>query len=214
MINDDRTLEFWSWFSANSKALRSAYNDGDTDWLDAQISSRVKRVGPTLNWEIGPYAHPDCTFVLSPTIRENLPTTRTAVAHAPRLDGWRFLHAKPRKILNSLDFEANGHRINADNWLYRMTAYNGGEFVDIELFFPDDDHRPSGHEPLFCELVVESLIGEELRLDRVGFLQPHILAADTDACGLTQIQHLHDHLLSILDPTADAVSPPDGRDNS
>ena len=207
MTEDNRITEFWSWFSDSAGTLLDAYENGNTDWLNSHPSSRVRKLGAKLNWEIGPYYHPEKTFVLSPTIRANLPLTRTTIARAPRLDGWRFLHAKPRKDLTSLRYEANGHSVNADEWLYRMTTYNGGEFVDIELFSPGADDLPTGHEQLFCELAVESLIGEELRLDRVGYLQPCLLAADTDSGGLTELQHLYDHLLSVLDPSPNTAEP-------
>ena len=58
---------------------------------------------------------------------------------------------------------------------------------------------------LFCELAVESLIGEELRLDRVGYLQPRVLTDDTYTNGMTEIKYLYNHLLSIFNPSPSAA---------
>lgn len=198
MPYDDPTAAFWDWFATNSHQIRDAYRRDDHSWLYTQISPRINRIGNRLNWEIGPYHDPDETFVLSPTIRENLPLTRAAIAIAPQLDSWHFLHAKPPKHLVSLTFAVRDCTINADDWRYRLIAYNQGEFVDIEIFVNAGSEIPAAHEDLFCELVVEALIGEECRLDRVGCLMPNVVDDNTTIEKSTRIQHLKDHLAQVL----------------
>ena len=197
--------EFWAWFEDHAEDIRAAYNRGDNSWLDNQISPRLARIQERLHWEIGPYHHPDDTFVLSPTIRENLPLTRMAVALAPRLKGWRFVPAKPQKVLKSLVFEVDDLKICADEWRYRLTAYNSGEFVDIEMLINAGSGFPSRLDTLFTELVVDSLVGEECRLDRVGYITPTIVSDNTLEERSTPIRHLSDHLAKVLAPeTAEA----------
>ena len=201
MPHDDHAVAFWDWFAPNANQIHDAYRRDDGGWLDTQISPRINSIGNKLNWEIGPYHDPDDTFVLSPTIRENLPLTRAAIAIAPQLDGWHFMHAKPPKDLLSLKFSACDCTISADDWRYRLIAYNQGEFVDVEIFVNAASEFPAAHEDLFCELVVEALIGEECRLDRVGHLMPNIVDDNTVVENSTAIRYLNDHLTQVLTRT-------------
>ncbi len=200
MSRTDHAADFWKWFALNVAIIKEAYDQKNYEWLDLNISPRINRIEDRLNWEIGPYHAPEDTFVLSPTIRENLSVTRAAVAIAPHIVGWHFLHAKPPKKLSSLTFSAAECTINADDWRYRLTSYNNGEFVDIEIFVNSSSRFPSAHEDLFCELVTEALIGEELRLDRVGYLMPSIVDDNSKVEKSTPIQYLRDHLSKVLAP--------------
>lgn len=196
----DPIAGFWKWFEDHARKIENAYSQGDFGWLEQEISPRVAEMAEGLSWEIGPYFDPEHTFVLSPGVRENLPHTRVAVEQAPALPGWRFVPAKPRKVLNSLVFEAGESRVVADDWRYRLVSYRSGEFVDIELLIDDGCELPSGQENLFGELIVESLIGEECRLDRVGIISitrvHNVMSEDRS----TAIQHLPDHLAKVLKP--------------
>jgi len=104
-----------------------------------------------------------------------------------------------------LTFELAKGSVNADAWVYRMTAYNEGEFVDLELFFEPTTAPLRGKEATVCELVVEALVGEELRLDRIGTITP-VLVPDTDGIeNTTAIQHLGPHLMAVLSPSTEVV---------
>lgn len=179
---------------SNSDQIAQAYDDGDSAWLYAEISPRVKSLADLLNWEIGPYKHPDRTFVLSPVVRENLQVTRSVVTKAPTISGWHFLHAKPSKDLESLTFWLGEQTVCADGWRYQLISYNQGEFVDIVLFL---DHSIA-NESIFCELVVESLLGEERRLESVGYINSSDSDADLEPDHLTPIRYLSAHLDQIL----------------
>ncbi|MEL7500747.1 MAG: hypothetical protein AAFN77_24350 [Planctomycetota bacterium] len=197
---EQHVVEFWNWFASNASRIHDAYRRDEDGWLDTNISPRIDRIADHLNWELGPYNDPDDTFVLSPTIRDNLPVTRAAIAIAPQIAGWHFLPAKPAKELLSLTFCAHECKINADDWRYRLTAYNNGEFVEIEIFVNASSGFPSGLDDLFCELVIESLLGEEYRLDRVGYLILNIVNDNTTIEKSTSIKHLKDHLAQVLRP--------------
>lgn len=190
---------FWTWFAENQHDVSKAYSNSDHDWLVANISRRIRNFSDSVNWEIGPYNLPDKTFVLSPTIRDNLPLTRAAVKIAPELSGWRFLHAKPRKQLQRLIFQSHGCTVDAESWHYQLVSYNKGEFVDVLLYI-NAEGFPLAHDQLFAELVVESLVGEELRLDRIGFIQPSIIENTEQLDRATPIRYLHEHLLTVLTP--------------
>jgi hypothetical protein len=200
MIKNDPALELWKYFSRHVSEIAAAYSADDYEWLDRKLSPLIKAIAADMNWEIGPYNHPDQTFVLSPTIRENLPVSKAAIALAPSISGWVFVPAKPAKDLLSLSFEARGFKVNANEWRYRMTSYNDGEFVDIELFFEPSSSPPASYENMFCELVVEALLGEELRLDRVGYLKPISVRDMRSIEKASQIRYLKAHIGDVLAP--------------
>ena len=200
MASTDPVTELWEFFSENVVKIEAAYDAGDFDWLDETLGPLVKAVSEGMNWELGPYHHPDQTFVLSPTIRENLPLSRAAIDKAPSLPGWHFESAKPAKDLLSLLFDAEGASVCADEWRYRLTSYNSGEFVDIELFYDSATSPPAAHQHLFCELVVEALLGEELRLDRVGYLKPTLVSDVGTLKRGSKIRYLKEHLGEVLAP--------------
>ncbi|MCR9197827.1 MAG: hypothetical protein NXI04_04250 [Planctomycetaceae bacterium] len=193
MNQQTKIRSFWSWFECHLTEITRACEQSDTAWLNHAITPQVRDLGPSINWEFGPYHNPDQTFVLSPTVRENLPITRAAAAAAPVIDGWHFLPARPRKPLQQLVFEARGITVSADGWQYALTSYNDGEFVDVAIVL---DH-PIDHAQLFAELVVEALVGEQRRLERIGQLTTtHLSSTPRDQ--LTDVQHLHDHLNLVL----------------
>jgi hypothetical protein len=190
--------EFWDWFVLNAEEVRRAYQEGDSEWLNDQLSRWLQSYAEGLHWEIGPYHHDADTLVISPGTRANLPITRRLVAAAPQIPGWRFEHAKPKKKVSKLAIRLDNARYPAEDWTYRLTAYNEGEFVDIEVFIstgaPFDDSRGR----LLCELVVETLLGEELRLERVGMITHQRVADPAGIPRVTSIRHLYDHLKSAL----------------
>ena len=191
---------FWRWFAQEQSRIREAHGRGDVGWLDSVVTPRVQDIHERLNWELGPYNAPDDTFVLSPTIRENLPLTWAVVDEAPELEGWHFLHAKPAKNLSSLRFTARDCTVDADNWRYLLTSYNDGEFVDIEILVNSADDLPVAHDSFFCELAVEALVGEERRLEQVGSLTPVVVEDNTAIERSTSMRFLNAHLDEVLSP--------------
>jgi hypothetical protein len=163
--------EFWSWFGANAAAMTNACRENQSQFLDAEITPRIRRIADGLGWEIGPYAYPDEALVFSPPTYDELSIVRTIVSRAPEIPGWKFFACKPPKDLLSLTFDLGGKRIVADLWTYRLTAYNNYEFVDIEIFYPQSVAIPAGMEASLAELIVEALVGEEMRLEKVGEIE-------------------------------------------
>jgi hypothetical protein len=200
MSKNDPALELWKFFSSNAAEIAAAYDAGNYDWLDAKLSPLVKAIAEDMDWELGPYHHPDNTFVLSPSVRDNLPASRAAIAKAPNIPGWFFEPAKPAKELLSLFFEAEGYAVCADEWRYRLTSYNSGEFVDIEIFYDSSTSPPATHEQMFCELVVEAILGEELRLDRVGELTSMLVSHVGVIENASEVRYLKKHLDKVLAP--------------
>ena len=201
---DDAIREFWVWFAAKSELIREAYKCGNFTWIDDEVSPRVEAIAREMTWEMGPYCDPHDAMVLSPTTRENIPIAKRAVALAPTLDGWCFLPARPPKELLSLEFVVDGESVNADTWRYRLTSYNRGEFVDIEILFDRANAPPTEQDVTFCELVVEALIGEEMRLDRVGYIDSRQVDDVSAIEKAAPLSNLKKHLALVLSPTDSA----------
>jgi hypothetical protein len=194
----DHVDDFWRWFAAHDQDVRGAYESRNTSWLDAELSARVERIAQGTSWEIGPYALPDNAFILSPGTRKELAAVKAAVTRAPRINGWHFIACKPPKDLLSLTFELGNVSTNADSWVYRMTSYNDGEFADLEIFFEPSAAPALGKETTLCELVVEALLGEELRLDRIGAITPVSVPDIRVIENTTAMKHLRPHLIEVL----------------
>jgi hypothetical protein len=198
MDTADAAEMFWAWFIQNEATIRAAYKDQDTQRLEDLIKEPLQNYLPGVGWEIGPYALPDHALVISPGVRERIPTVRNFVAHAPRIAGWKIFASKPPKDLTSLVFIVNHNEVCADTWRYRLTSWNGGEFVDIEIFFEERHAPPPGQELQSCELVLEALVGEEQSLDRIGRVQHHVVSSIEHVEEATSVWHLREQLQTVL----------------
>jgi len=161
-----RIQAFWNWFADWHTDIATAYTNGDSFWLSANLTAQVKRIHPRLNWEMGPYHDPDHTLVISPSDRDHIALARLIVDAAPTLPGWHFLPAKPPKLLKSLTIELPGVRVVADEWRYRLTAYNKMEFFDIEVFTPLLETIVDRELESATRRLIESLVGELIYLER------------------------------------------------
>jgi len=190
--------EFWGWFVGNAGEVRRAHEEGDDEWLGDQLSRWLRSYADGLHWEIGPYHDGFETLVISPGVRGNLPLTRRLVAAAPHIPDWRFEYAKPRKHVEKLVVRLDNCHYPADDWTYRMTAYNAGEFVDLELFIPVTAPFDDSRGRFLCERIAETLLGEELRLEKVGRISHQRVEDPTAIPRATPIRHLYEHLNSAL----------------
>jgi hypothetical protein len=165
----NRIAAFWKWFCDWHGDIATAYGNGDSFWLDTNLSEQVKRLESRLNWEMGPYQHPDNTLVISPSVRENIELAQRIVEGAPALEGWHFLPAKPPKVLKRLAMELPGiagAEVCGDEWVYRLTSYNSMEFLDIEVFTDYVGPASDKHLELLMRRLIECLVGEVMYLEK------------------------------------------------
>lgn len=196
----DAAREFWNWFQKHESEIRRAYAQGDGSRLDELLSARVANAADGAGWEIGPYALPMHAFVLAPGGTGRIDACRTLVKAAPPVPGWRFFEAKPPKDMPSLRIDIEGHEVCADRWFYRLTSYRGGEFVDIEIFFEEDDSPSPADADLASLLLVEALVGELVFLQRVGRIEPSCVVSVDKLDRATPLRFLKPHLDDILLP--------------
>jgi hypothetical protein len=197
----ERIAAFWAWFAANLSAVLSAYGDGDADWLDEHLSPAVEAIEPRLNWEIGPYHHPEDTLVISPGVRENISLTERVVAASPPTPGWHFLPAKPPKKLQRLVIGlpgVEGAEVDADSWVYRLTAYNQMEFFDIDVYADNVGPMADNDLELLTRELVEALVGERHFLELIAAVQVWRYPEDRPPGKLTRLPLLGSHLAHLL----------------
>lgn len=178
-----------------------AYSSDDVHFLDLNLTAQVKRIESRLNWEIGPYHHPESTLVISPSVRENLQLAERIVAAAPNLSGWHFLPAKPPKLLKRLAMKLpgkTGAEVCGDAWAYRLTAYNRLEFFDIEVFTDVVDSISGGDLELLARRLIESLVGELLYLERFAAVKVFRHGESVPGEKVTPFRHLGRHLAALL----------------
>jgi hypothetical protein len=199
-INPGALQGFWSWFVENEEKIRKAYDADSEDLLVALISPALSEVSDRLGWELGPYALPNYSFVISPECREDVALARRVAEAAPEIDCWTIFCGKPPKDLTSLTFEVAGREICCDDWRYRMTSYNRGEFVDLEIFFEEANAPPAGEEMVVCELAVEALVGQAVSLERVGDIEHCLVSSAEEISKTSPMRHLKEHLERVLSP--------------
>lgn len=191
---------FWQWFVHHEAQTRSAYDRGDIEQLDALLSNRVADVADGSGWEVGPYALPGYSLVLAPGASERVAVCRRVVGAAPAIDGWSFFAGCPPKDMLSLELEIDGTMVRCDAWHFRLTSYNRGEFVGLDIYFEPSDAPPIGKEDYTCELLVKSLVGESVSLERVGYIQYHCVESVDRVEHSTLMKFLRPQLEQILSP--------------
>lgn len=198
MIDQSAVVAFWSWFLENEAKIRLAYDAGSPEELDQLISPGVDKLSSRLDWELGPYALPKYAFILAPKSREDVAIARQVAEAAPQMAQWTIYCGKPPKDLIKLIFEVDGAEVCCDDWRYRMTAYNNGEFVDLEIFFEESTAPPNGKEDVLCELLVEALVGQAISLERIGYVE-HFRVSDVgEVDRATPMRYLRRHLDDVL----------------
>jgi hypothetical protein len=166
--------QFWNWFFQN-KALFEETKI--TDQSIELIDQKIRELGD-FAWEIGPGDIKLLSLTISPGgDRALLSTTRKIISHAPILDDWEFHYAKPVKNWdNYFEVVVNGKEVGIDisRWEYILFRYKDSIY-DIQIK-PDsipEVIRAEKEEVLYgiVEMVLESIIGEERRLEIINDLE-------------------------------------------
>lgn len=198
MIDQSVIVGFWSWFLANEAEIRFAYDAESSEELDQLISPAVDNLSSRLDWELGPYALPKYAFVLAPRCREDVAVARQVAEAAPQMAQWAIYCGKPPKDLGKLVFKIDGVEVCCDDWRYRITACNNGEFVDLEIFFEERKAPPRGKEEVLCELLVEALVGQAISLERIGYIHNSEVQDVEQVDHATPMRYLRRHLDAVL----------------
>lgn len=139
--------------------------------IQLEVDKRLREIDPRLRWEIGPHGEHDRFFAFSPNFYDELlPVTEALVEAMPAVEGWHFLTAKPKKYWSTREVRFKDVEYCMDDWRYRLVAFKGGEFFDIDFFTFNDAIEERVREWLGVFLA-SSELGEKLfmrAIDRVN----------------------------------------------
>jgi len=161
--------DFWNWFHVNAGSIVSEIEKGAR--LD-ELDRKVNNLAPDLSWEVGPGIDKQWQLVISPNLNRSLRKTACMiVAGSPELDEWEFHSARQKKdwdyrVEIEIDKIDTPLSIDAKSWRFVLLRYpDGVQEILIEANgipkVEKEDRR------LICEVVLESLLGEETLLNSV-----------------------------------------------
>jgi hypothetical protein len=192
---ENKYKQFWSWFVQNRQLFeQDRISDQSVELIDQEISS----LGD-FAWEIGPGRQKSLSLTISPGGDPILlSTTKKIISYAPILDNWEFNYAKPTKEWdNYFDVIVNGKEVGVDisQWEYVLFRSNENSYdIEIKLVNIPEAVMSEEDEVLYgiVEMVLESIIGEEKRLERIDHLE--ILKDDAIEKNASSILNLNKHL--------------------
>jgi hypothetical protein len=193
---DSSYIQFWNWFVQNKIIFEgSEISDAAIELIDQQIN-----LLGDFAWEIGPGHTKVWSLTISPGgEKELLATTRNIISQAPILTHWEFHYAKPVKEWDNYFDVVIGEEkqgIDISSWEYVLFRNEAGSY-DIQI---RPDGIPAGlklnEKELYgvVEMVLDSIIGEEKRLEIIDHLEVVGEFAAGAKKSKTRIVHLWDHL--------------------
>jgi nucleoid DNA-binding protein len=126
-------------------------------------------------WELRMGEADSFSFIISPNgSAELLIISKRIIKHAPKLNGWDFFSAKP--VNNDLlqfslfDETMNECEVDARNWSFELKK-NKKELIDLVVSSKNISHLDSETAQRAAEIVVTALLGEELKIKRIGSIK-------------------------------------------
>jgi hypothetical protein len=157
---------FWDWFQQFDFASEAILTDGAFLF---ELDKRISDFGNFV-WEVGPGKYKPYSLVISPGGDvELLEDTKEFISVAPVMENWEFYFSRQiKEWKNCFSVKIGDENILVDvsGWEYVLFCYDDGMF-DIEL-------KPIPYMEIFdgdkygiIEMVVDSIVGEELRLKKI-----------------------------------------------
>jgi len=166
----EHIASFWKWFSDHSSELSAP---SIPDLLITELEQRLFLIH-RLDWEIGPGLKEANLFALSPRgDRETLCLTRYIIADAPKIKGWEFHPAKPRRTWNlifNLMVDREPVEVDAKLWEFVAYKFNDGTY---DLIFKPHLGKTLTEDYLHwaATIIVDGELGEEKRMERIGKIE-------------------------------------------
>ncbi|WP_306565166.1 hypothetical protein [Flavobacterium lindanitolerans] len=165
-IEKEQISNFWNWFVKNEKLLApKIITDNLIDVLDKKILS----LGD-FSWEIRRGEEKENMLIISPGGNlALLAVTKNIIELAPDMTFWEFQYFKPAKDWKfrfSIDNGDVKRMLDASDWEYVLLKFPDGTY-DIILKAESLNSLPKGYQEDAVEIVLESSIGEKLRLELI-----------------------------------------------
>jgi len=194
---DKKVDEFWAWFHENCRKFGDKF---DNKHLLHELDLRISTLGP-FSWEVGPGKFQENSLVISPNgDLEVLEYSKAVIGKAKQCPGWEFYYAKPPKEWDmKFDYSVNEDRvepIDASLWQYVLAKYEDGTFEIVIKSYPllelNDQDKLS-----VAEIVLDSILGEEIRMKLISFIEVVDEFEDGSKHGINSIILLADHLARL-----------------
>ncbi|HEX7844218.1 MAG TPA: hypothetical protein VF476_00375 [Chitinophagaceae bacterium] len=195
----DNFTTFWHWFQ-HSKFLfeKLEISQDSINLIDKQITT----LGD-FAWEIGPGKNKEYSLTLSPGGDKSLLSlTKSIVSKAPVIDNWEFHYAKPIKEWENyfeVFFKNEKISIDISKWQYVLFRNKDNAFdidvrvSDVPVILQGEAEEMHG----IVEMVVESIIGEEARLEKIDRLEIVKEFDNKSKKGITAIPNLLNHIQKL-----------------
>jgi hypothetical protein len=187
---------FWKWFVENKENIKEI---NSTDYFINELDKRIKEIG-NFTWEMGPGINKPLSFTISPGGDPDLLIkTKEIVSLAPNINEWEFYPSIQIKQWNNY-FNAfiKGKKIGVEisNWEYVLYQFEDDTY-DI-VIRPNPYNVELEHDILsLSEMVVDSLIGEEARIEKIVNLDIVEDFDDEVKEKATKIINLRNHLQAL-----------------
>jgi hypothetical protein len=197
-VSDGEIRAFWGWFERHADRLAESLDDDMN--LQEELDGRLAAFG--VAWEVGPGSNAENALAVSPDGDPDLlPLTRRIVALAPKMKGWELHPARPART-PSLEFsivssrDAREIRIDCRSWRYVLTRS-----PDASLDIIVEQENLAGVEEndryVAAVLLLDGLLGEEVRLSRIRWVEPVLHLDAARARSATPVSCLPDHLKKL-----------------
>ena len=196
-LTEAAVMSFWRWFSSIAQKFSSNLED---EGILRELDDRIRSFGD-LAWEVGPGLGKSNALVISPAgAPELLHLTEEVVKYAPALPEWEFHSAKPPKAW-SLRFTLEGVDgasidIDARSWEYVLFRDPDGK-LDVLVHAPDLETVAEDLRLTAAEIAVEGVVGERVRLGRVGEIEVATHLDEELRDRATSLEELAAHVRSL-----------------
>lgn len=161
---------FWEWFLNHKKEIEEINLN---HLFIKDLEAKIKILGDFI-WEIGPGLKKPFAFTISPGGDPALLVeTKEIISYAPALEEWEFYYSKQIKEWdNYFDIFINGEkrRIDISKWEYVLFEY---EDNTLDIIIKPVPYSDTYNKDIYgiCEMVLDSIIGEEMRIEKIQDLE-------------------------------------------
>jgi hypothetical protein len=175
--SNTKIKSFWKWFVENEIRIREVLDSDlqtEREALVNDMDNQILDFG-LFTWEVGHGTEKSFFLTISPNgNRERLLLSRSIVKDAPDLSDWEFYYAKPAKDwdlqFSLFDNNVVEQQVNAGGWSFALFKQPDHQ-IKIIVEADNIPHLDFDTRLTAADLVVTSILGEELKIMSVGDIE-------------------------------------------
>lgn len=157
LIQKDKDVEFWKWFSQNQNELY--HNEKNQQILFDELTKKLKNIDSNLTFEFSPI-HADSIreFTISADgLKESFPTVMRLLDKAPKMPKWKINAFRQRVPGDGIQIAYDDSlKISYDDIYFRYVKDSGK--IDLELYIRNYKRKSGFDNAVF--ILLDALIGE------------------------------------------------------